>query len=271
MSKNNLEKESNNLIIILLLAISLICSLGYIAYDKYFDKIVVPKEEKEENTQTIEYNKDGYFVKELMNNIIIHNGYSHIEYQLYSKDKVTSSDLATSYRDSLVLSYMLNVEHIYNNFTKEELDNTSKRLFGKSLYNTAPDTISGNCKTYKYTENPGGTSTYLDQVVGGCGGAGYLYSDKITKTESDENHIYVYQKVAFLTIADPSSSEYKESIYKTINYKEDGKYEYEELIDTVNGSIKIDDYLDKLNEYKFTFTYDNDNNTYYFESVELVK
>ncbi len=72
MAKNDLEKESNNLSIIVVLSLFLILCLGYIAYDMYFSKLgptekqSTGKNETNEKAEKEVYNKDGIFIQDLM-------------------------------------------------------------------------------------------------------------------------------------------------------------------------------------------------------------
>ena len=260
--KEDLEKESNNLAIIVVLALFLICSLGYIAYDKYFINILGPaeetkKEEKKEEVEKTTYNKDGYFIQNLMNDIYYKSYIDHNEYELFINDKTTVEDFPKYYRDTLLMRKVSKEV-----FTTEELDKASVELFGKKVFDNYPDKISGACQTFNLSER---TSTYMkDQQSGGCGGAGYRYYDKITKVESDDTAIYVFMKVGF-----PCD----EGVCKTVE-KDGDSYNTKDVIkelDNYTDSVNMDDILKDLNEYKFTFKYDSRNNIYYFDSAELVK
>ena len=254
--RNDLEKESNNLSIIVVLALFLICSLGYIAYDKYFSKLG-EEPEKEKAIEKVVYNKDGVFIKSLMKNIIIHTGISHTEFQLYAKDKVTVNDLDEMYRNSLVVDYIGKTS-----FTKEELKEASIAIFGKNIYASYPTKLEKICKTYILNES----GVYSqDPQSGGCGGAGYRYYDAIEDVDSDENHIYVYQRVGF---------QCEEGVCKELEkgeYGYTGKTVVKKLSNPITDEVQLNEIQNELPLYKFTFTYDNDNNIYYFESVEKEK
>ena len=186
----DLEKESNNLSIIVVLSLFLICSLGYIAYDKYFSELGEESVKEEEKAiEKVTYNKDGVFIKSLMKNIVIHTGISHTEFQLYAKDKVTVNDLDEEYRNSLVTDNLGKTS-----FTKEELKESSIEVFGKNIYTTYPSTLERICKRFLLNES--GIYTQ-DPQSGGCGGTGYRYYDAIEEVKSDDTHIYIYQRVGF--------------------------------------------------------------------------
>ena len=260
MEKN---KNGSSLLIIILL-IALFASLGYIAYDK----ILLKEEPKEKNEQTeektsqISYNKDGLFIKNLMKKILYLTGYSHSEFQLYAKDKVTVDDLDDNYKNTLIMKEL-------RWYSKETLKEKSQELFGKNIYTIYPETISFACSKYKLNDN--GEYTLQPQECG-IGGTGYRYEySKITKVESDANHIYVYQKAGF-------QCELGMGICKNMTLNENGTYDNERYIpkdniktlQQISEEVNMDEILEQLNEYKFTFTYDTTNNIYYFESVEKI-
>ena len=208
-----------------------------------------------ETSTKIEYNKDGYFIKDLMKRIIYTDGYSHNEFQVYAKDKVTVDDLTELYKNELILGHEVN-------FIKyDQLKDCSIKTFGKNIYSTPPKQFQAFCSKYILSEKG---DFYTKEEIG-CGGIGYRYDyNKITKVESDDNHIYVYQRAGF---------QGEDGINKnitTINENGNIRYVAKDLVKKVEftDNVNLDEILDRLNEYKFTFTYDKTNNTYYFESVE---
>ena len=259
MAKNDLEKESNNLSIIVVLALFLICSLGYIAYDKYFYKMFegepvdncVDKEVKEQSTF---YKEDSIFVKNLMDKVVLKTGIDHEEFQLYAKEKVTVDDLTSDYKNNLI-GYNMKGSKTVSNF-----DLTSKELFGKNIYDTMPEVIHMNCEEYKLMDD-----YYVKQPqVGGCGGTGYRYYDIIDRVEQTKGTVYVFQRVGF---------QCNEGVCKNV-VKENTRYAGKDVVKKLDNpmqEVNLNDLKKELNEYKFTFKLDKNNNIYYFESVELVK
>lgn len=259
MAKNDLEKESNNLSIIVVLSLFLILCLGYIAYDMYFSKLgptekqSTGKNETNEKAEKEVYNKDGIFIQDLMKGIVYESYSAHEENNLYLKDKTTVEDLPEEYRNTLV-HRAVGKEY----FTTEELARASKKLFGKNIYSSFPQTLNVYCKKYELRDN-----TYAPSPIeGGCGGAGYRYYSKTTKVESDDNHIYVYQAVGY---------QCPEGVCKDVEKTGDYSYKYSNPVKELDNpmtEVNMDELVEKLHTYKFTFTYDTTENIYYFESVE---
>ena len=258
------KNKGNGLVIIVIILLLICLGLGgfiYLNKDKILvkqTKETAEKQEKEaESAKKIEYNENGYFIKSLMNKIINTDGYSHKEFQVYAKDKVTVDDLSDHYKNTLVLSQINlgGTDLLY----KESLKEGSIKAFGKNIYSTYPQKFEAFCNVYTLND------TYYEMENPGCGGMGYRYDyNKITKIESDDNHIYIYQKAGFQgedginkNITTTNEKGYTEYVAKDLVKKA-------EFTDTIN----LDEILDQLNEYKFTFTYDETNNIYYFESVE---
>lgn len=260
--RNELEKESNNLAIIVILALFLVCSLGYIAYEKISNNVelggISVKEVNKSATKTASYNKDGIFIKKLMKKAIVHTGYSHAEYELYLKDKVIATDLSEKYRNELIIN---NIGSSY--FTLGELEESSIEVFGKNVFTNYPVKLEKMCRSYNLTDN-----YYAEDMnSGGCGGAGYQYLETIEKVDSDENHIYVYNRVGYrcpkgvCTGIHQGVDQYTyDKVVKEITANNEAEY--------YNAVIDLKEIKDQLDLYKFTFTYDINNNIYYFESVE---
>ena len=265
--RNELVKESNNLSIIVVLALFLICSLGYIAYDKYYSDFstsnssVNVKDVKKSGTKQTAYNKDGIFIKKLMKKAVIHSGFNHAEYELYLNDKVMATDLSEKYKNELIIN---NIGR--SSFTIRELEDSSIEVFGKNVYTNYPIKLEKICRTYNLNDN-----YYLEDMnSGGCGGAGYQYLETIEKVTSDENHIYVYNRVGYRC---------PKGVCTGIHQGVD-QYTYDKVVKEItanneleyyNTVIDLEEIKDQLDVYKFTFTYDSNNNIYYFESVEKEK
>ncbi|MBQ9181450.1 MAG: hypothetical protein IJ134_02325 [Bacilli bacterium] len=255
--------------IIIILIIGLVGM--YLYYNGYLDKYIGKAStnntsEKEEKTTspTVSYNKDGEFIKSLMDKILYKDYYSHDEFQLYSKDIVKVDDLSDNYKNNLIVLNMRKNTTEVSSISESNLMQSSKNLFGKNIYSVFPEKLEILCKTF--THDVSNKMYTKDLNSGGCGGTGYSYLDYITKVESDDQNIYVYQKVAF---------QGKDGIYKNVSVK-DNSYSTSEILveykqNTIEFDFDVEKNLDKMNEYKFSFKYDKENNIYYFESVEKVK
>ena len=254
MAKKDLENESNNLTIIVVLSLFLICSLGYIAYDKFFSRLAETENGKVIFTkEKTEYNKDGIYIKQLMNKVIYHSGINHDEYQLFVKDKVTVEDLSDTYKNTLVFN---NVKG--SRYTIDNLLNSSQDIFGKGIYTNYPEKINVLCNTYHLRQD----GVYeVDPQTGSCGGTNYQYYEKIEKVTSNKDHIYVDVRVGFQCDEGVCSSVEKQGD----NYV--GKSVVKKL-DSPASEVNLDEIKDQLILYRFTFTYDARNNLYYFEKVQ---
>ena len=89
---------------------------------------------------------------------------------------------------------------------------------------------------------------------------------QITKANKNikniDNHIYVYQAVGY---------QCPEGVCKDVEKTGDYSYKYSNPVKELDNpmtEVNMDELVEKLHTYKFTFTYDTTENIYYFESVE---
>lgn len=269
------QKKGKGSIILIFFLILIIIGLGvYIAYDKGLivrEKNIVntEKENKEEENEKdeINYNKDGAFIQGLINSVRYLDGSSHSEDELYVKDIVTATDLSESYRNNLIYRQMVSearADFSYG-FSAEDFKNASLHLFGQDFNATPASKIFARCLEFNYSDG----YYSVKPNSGGCGGAGYFYPEYTTKVETEDDDIYIYQKIAF---------QGPDGVYKTVVKNDSSEHQgdnfkYVDKIATYEtpDDFNIENYLDKVNEYKYTFTYDKNNNVYIFKSIELVK
>lgn len=258
------KKKGNGLVTVVIILLLICFGLGgfiYLNKDKIFTQQTKETTEKTTEADTpkkTEYNKDGYFIQDLMDKIIYFTGGNTQEYEVYAKDKVTVEDLTDSYKNTLAIKQIGNDKSQFLN--KEDLKEGSIKAFGKNIYSTYPEKFEAFCNIYTFN------GTYYEYENPGCGGIGPERYTEITKIDSDDNHIYVYQKAGFYG---------DKGIYKNVSIKKTNGYNEYEVTDFIKeddfpSTVKMSEILDQLNEYKFTFTYDETNNIYYFESVEKV-
>ena len=250
MAKKDLVYESNNLSIIVILSLFLICSLGYIAYEKILTHI--GDTDNVGVMQEINYNKDGIYIRKLMDKILYHSGINHDEYQLFAKEEVTVDDLSENYKNALVF-------HNINgsSYSIDNLANSSQDIFGKSIFMNYPEKINVLCDSYHLRQD----GVYeMDSQSGSCGGTGYQYYEKIESVSAKKDHIYVTIRVGFQCDG---------GICNVIE-KDENDYKATHLIkklDSPTSDVNLNDIEKDLARYTFTFTYDYRNNLYYFERV----
>ena len=257
-----MEKKKVNVLAIILF-ILLLCSLCYIGYDKLNTKEIKCKDTNQKETEVSEntYNKDGIFIKDLMSKIYVRTT-TREENQLYIQDSTTIKDLNENYVNFLVITRMDRSSEI-RAFSKEAFDETAFEMFGEKL-NRSEKIVSLCGLTYKLF----GDYYDRDGIGEGCGGARVRWFDKITNVTNDTDHIYIYQKIGF---------QCGENICKNVKKGTEAYNPYEGYdvvgeIDFVNKTEEqmVDEVIDQLHEYKFTFKLDKANNNYYFEKVERV-
>lgn len=255
--KSKKYKKRNPFVMFLIMVICLALGAGASYY--YFE-IYTEKDVKEEKTETkVEENKveeikpTSRFINQLIEKYDA-SSYSIDTYsQLYSKDKVLVNSLDATYVQQLGVS---NIRHTVS-FTKEDLQESLDQLFGKDTYKAQTEDINFNkCHKYKYSDD-----YYTLETGNACGGTSvYTMQRKTVKAVKDieKNKLYIDVAVA---INDGNK------VYKGY----DGTNGTEELTDVVYASFDIEKDYTKLNQYKYTFNYDKENNDYSLESVELVK
>lgn len=258
--KNKKYKKRNPFVTFLLMIICLALGAGasYYYFEVYSktatkqndDKEVVKKVEETEKQEEIK--PSSIFVKKLIEKYdSIESQYKLKNYmELYSKEKTIVSDLDDEYVQKI------GVANIRNNsyFTTEELNNSLNELFGKDKFKASEKDIEIDCNTYKYSDN-----SYSLKMIDACGGmAKYTMARKIVKAEKNKDKLYV--NVA-ISLTDGNK------IYKTY----DGEEGTEEITDYTYQTFDIEKNYDKLNQYKYTFNYDEENYSYYLESIELIK
>ena len=172
---------------------------------------------------------------------------------LYAKDKTTPANFSADYIQVLGVA---NIRSPFY-FSKEQLDESLTELFGKDKFKAREETIDyGTCKYY---ENANGYYQYKEKT--GCGGTSAMsMKRKIVKVEKDNNKLYI--NVAIEITAEGN-------VYKA--YDITNAKGVDQLTDYTYETFDIEKDYAKLNQYKYTFDFDKDNNNYYLESIELVK
>lgn len=256
------DKKGHPFLVFLLMLISI--GLGAGASYYYFE-VYNAKEEpkqvedkKEEVKDTVEQlQPTSRFVKNLINNYNIKYNNNLLENytELYVKDKTTVADLSKDYTQKLAA---LNI-YRKKSFSDEEFQDSLDQLFGKDIVkNEKKDIVIDPCYKFKYKDE-----IYLLELGDQCGGAtSYSVETKIVKAEKNLETKDLTINVA-VALTDGNK------VYKS--YDNEAKTGKEEIVDLTAEGLNMDTDYTKFNQYKYTFKYDNDNNDYYLESIELEK
>lgn len=262
------KKKTNPILIIFLMLLA--CGIGvggsyyyFEIYNKDTKKEInaVDKVETKDKTtvKEEELNPDGIYAKYLIDryafsdisNITVYNA-------LYGKEKTLVTELDDNY---VRIVSAANVKKLGNGiFTSEAFHNSVVNLFGNQL-NLADKNFSIGCDTYEYSQGTG----YYEYKEGGCGGTStVIMNQKIVKAIKTKDNIEVNVAVAILDGAN-------QKVYKNYKMGDTSNSDLQEVEGVTPDTFDIDRDYDKLNQYKYTFNYDNENNNYYLYSIELVK
>ena len=201
----------------------------------------------------------------------------------YSKEKITKELLD----DKIKLAYSIGNIYLNDNYKKDkygvpelsdgeeysftEINKESSKLFGSDINFDNISITGSNGKEYADATIYGNSYLYTDKKLtlekNGMGGVADIYfKTKIISAYEDNNKLYIENKVMFV-IEDYQM--FRILRKSSNNANEDILYDSSKNNATTN-SISIDDYLDKLDTYRWTFK-ENTDGSYTFESVEKVK
>lgn len=182
----------------------------------------------------------------------------------YQKDKYTVDDVKDEVKIFLAIRslYQPSWDNVgideFIEVSEDDVKKSFENLFGISVSFKNKDVGGSPCgyAGFKYDES----KKIYTQIGNGCGGIGKpTYKTKIVSAKKYKDRIEFVEKVAYLTIGEDVSKGYK--VYKS----SDKQTELGPITDNV-----IEDYLESLDSYKYTFKYDSKNDKYYFYSVEKV-
>ena len=279
-------------ILALLIAGVLFTGVYYVNEEDGLNKFKsVEKNNKEitQNTDSKELDVNSEEVKELFNVYNKFNNHMSLSFKyisgftyFYNQDKVHMNDIDESLKFAIVYDEYFNKKYDGQEHVDAEtivhmkdLNKISNKLFSTSL--DIKKVIDKDnyinvfvCRQLKYNEKE--QSIIITQD--GCGDcAAAEFNTKIISAVKSKDKIEIINKVIFLYYScDPV--EFK--IFKAATNNYNNKYGFvEEIEDLTNKNIlikdvKIDDYLDKLDSFKWTFVKNNEGN-YIFESVEKIK
>ncbi len=259
------KKSTNKVVLVILIILSLIIGAGggyyFFNLKNAKETQTTPKAETKEKVKQEEFNPDGLFIKSLINRYDF-SVISEVEIYnyLYSEDKISAKEIDKDYLRLVSASNIKN-NLITGSFKSDELKDSITMLFGDKI-SLEDKNFEIGCTTYKYSNI---NKEYTREEKDGCGGATSLEMQrKIVKATLKTNKT-LEVNVAVAIIDNDDDKVYKE-------YNEDEESHGEDELDNVDAtSFDIDiDYKD-LNQYKYTFNYDSENNNYYLVSIELIK
>ena len=140
---------------------------------------------------------------------------------------------------------------------EEKFKEVYHQLFGKNTEYNYEDYNNG-CD---YMSKKG---NIIELGSGECGDNSMIQIFRhLYKAEKNNNELYMYEKTAF---------NFNRGLYKDYEHNEliSKDFDYDELLNNIWENNTFGEYEDKASTYKYTFK-PNDDGTYYFYSVELVK
>ena len=261
------KKSKTGLIGIITLIIGLLLGVGGSYYyfevmgkDNVLEKVGISKEEKNETDKEsiLEFSTDSLYLKELLEDYDHYTLSSTYLYNiLYNKDKVSIAELDESYLRALAVAKTDKNYISAAYFTAEKFQESVTKLFGNQVtLENKTFSIDHGCVTFNYRND------YYSASFGGCGGTSpAVLKREIIKAIKSDSKLEITVAIA---IFDESTKE----VYKTV----DANNQPNNKIEGVSSdSFSIKDNVDKLNQYKYTFTYDKVNDGYVLNTIELVK
>lgn len=200
-----------------------------------------------------ELNTNGVLVNSLIDRMDYDNGCG-INIDLYRKSKTTVSSLDKNYVRALIAKEA-NGKNISRSidFTKEEFEQATNTLFGKQIVlsddniSTCPSIIFDSVNQRYVGDN--------SNCINNC--ASITNVRYVIKAEKDSKGVYIYVAVASIN----------EESRKVSNANDLGS-----VIESIDGNVfNIAKDYNKVNNYKYTFEYDKDNNNYIFKTIEIYK
>lgn len=215
-------------------------------------------DKKDDTNKEITLATDSYRVKSLINGMHFKDG-TNEEKTLYINEKTVAKDLTESYLDNLLLKEAFRIQ---TNFSEKvrvaDLEQARINLFGKNYEVIIPtDKEVGSCPVFKYDVSERAYSR--DSSECNIKNDIEIIYNTVKATMKEKEEINIYEAVAFIK---------DDKVYKTI----DGSNNLsDEVKDADTDNFDVLDNMKKLNQYRYTFTYDKDSDNYVFSSIELVK
>lgn len=262
-NQNNRNKKGILITVILML---LCLVVGFGSSKLFFYEKNVKKEEN--NKKVVETEKvsddeiiptDSLFVKDLISRY--HDPYlDNYAYEvLYSKDKTTIEEMEEDYLQMLT-AMKANKNPILIHFTSEEFQDALTILFGKQVVLDNKDISFDKCNKITFDEK---SNTYRSELSDGCEvSSSFMIKTEIIKVQKKEDTLEVDVAIAIV-------DENADKVYK--KYDLENKKGEEELEDKKASDLDISSDYSDLDQYRYLFEYDKNNNNYYLKQIELIK
>lgn len=237
---------------VFLLCISFLLIGAGISY--YYLTVYINKNNTPVTTNIKELNPRGNLVKELISRIDYNSGCG-VNPELYKKSKITVDTMDDIYKRTLVAQEAYGKKITGNIiFTEEEFQSAIKVLFGSNI-NLEDTNITGICPSIIYDS---ANQIYRGDISTICNNTCNQFKTvrHIIKAEQTDKNIFIYVAVA-------NFDEVSKKVYNVNNNNS--------VVSGIDGNtfdISVD--YEKVNNYKYTYNYDSENNNYIFKSIELV-
>lgn len=271
---NKKNKKGHPVLVTILLILFLVggTALGWY-FSGYINKFLNKEETKTEKKEPKEVTKasdeeispNSLYIKNLISDYDFYSlSNADVYSALYSKDKVEVKDLDDIYLRAIAAK-KANKSLSGVNFSSDEFKDAVTLLFGNQL--TLEDKSISNGKSCVNIQYDSSTKYYSEGETA-CGGAALpTLERKIIKAVKKQDTIEVNVAVAILS-GDPAVNK----VFKTYNESNDDQNNLGEVVEgATKDTFDIDKDYTKLNQYKYTFNYDKDNNNYYLTTIELIK
>lgn len=246
------KKKSSGLVVFLLCIAFLLIGAG-LSY--YYLTVYVNKTNDNQDSNVTSLNTKGTLVNELISRIDYDKGCG-IEAGLYKKSKLTVDDMSDDYRSALVAKEAYGKKIDGNiTFKQEEFQQSIVTLFGTTVQ-INDSSMTNICPNIYYDV---ANQVYREQAGTPCNANCNQFKTirHIVKAEKTDKNIFIYVAVA----------NFDQVSRKIYNVNDDNS-----VIQGIDGNtfdISVD--YEKVNNYKYTYNYDSENNNYIFKSIELVK
>lgn len=191
-------------------------------------------------------------------------GFNDMDKYLFSKDKITKSDLSTEFKIYAAIKNSEGYEEQYDIYNKYNYSSTIKTQLSL-LFGNEPEV---QLKSFEHDEPRCGDSDFrydptTEKVfyeISGCGGTGGSsgISYDILNVVENNNEVSIDMIVYFSKAVYIDENTTKMTYYTSANMSE-------EIVSFNNDDDSINNYKDKLSKYRITFKNNN------FESFEKIK